>query len=128
MSAGNHFKILGIVTLAWAVFWIIGLPDYYQQYSDRVMAVFDLAIFFPLSYLVFQLLKKVGRRSKLATANWLAFYITAPLLLYDFLYCGVYLGYGTSFFAEFWYISIYYIIPWIVLPPTGLWLDRRPNV
>jgi hypothetical protein len=59
-------------------------------------------------------------------AGWLAFYITVPLLLYDVLYCGVYLGYGAGFVVEFWYLSVYYIVPWIILPPTGLWLDRRP--
>ena len=114
------------MTLAWAVFWVIGLPDYYRQYSDGFMVIFDLAILFPLWYLVFRILKRVRRHAKLAVASWLAFYITVPLLLYDVLYCGVYLGYGAGFFAEFWYLSVYYVVPWIILPPTGLWLDRRP--
>ena len=65
-----------------------------------------------------------GRR--LAVASWLAFYITVPLLLYDALYCGVWLGHGLRFFVDFWYLSVYYVIPWLILPPTGLWLDRRP--
>jgi len=128
MSATRHLKILGIVTLAWAVFWIIGLPEYYQQYSDEFMIIFDLAILFPLWYLVFHVLKKVRRHPKLMVANWLAFYITVPLLIYDALYYGVFLGYGAGFFAEFWYLSVYYVVPWVILPPTGLWLDRRSAV
>ncbi len=127
MNARWHLKLLAVVTAAWAIFWIIGLPDYYRQYSGRFMIIFDLAILFPLWYVVFRVLKKVRGRSRLAVANWLAFYITVPLLLYDFVYCGVYLGYGAGFFAEFWYLSVYYIVPWIILPPTGLWLDRRSS-
>ena len=127
MRAGRHLKILAIVTLAWALFWVIGLPDYYRQYSDRFMALFDLAILFPLWYVVFRVLRTEPRGRRLALAGWLAFYITVPLLLYDILYCGVYLGYGAGFFAEFWYLSVYYIVPWIILPPTGLWLDRRAS-
>jgi hypothetical protein len=114
------------VTVAWAVFWIGGLPDYYRQYSDGFMIVFDLAILLPLWYVVLRVLKRVRRGSRLMVAGWLAFYITVPLLLYDVLYCGVYLGYGAGFVVEFWYLSVYYIVPWIILPPTGLWLDRRP--
>jgi len=125
MRAQWHLKYLGIVTLAWATFWVAGLPDYYRQYSDGFMIAFDLAILFPLWYLVFRVLKSVRRHPRLAVASWLAFYITVPLLLYDALYCGVYLGYGAGFFAEFWYLSVYYVVPWLILPPTGLWLDRR---
>lgn len=126
MSARRHLRLLGIVTVAWAVFWIGGLPDYYRQYSDGFMIVFDLAILLPLWYVVLRVLKRVRRGSRLMVAGWLAFYITVPLLLYDVLYCGVYLGYGAGFVVEFWYLSVYYIVPWIILPPTGLWLDRRP--
>ncbi len=126
MKAQWHLKLLSIVTLAWAMFWVAGLPDYYQQYSDRFMVAFDLAILFPLWYVVFRVLRTVRRGRRLALANWLAFYITVPLLLYDVLYCGVWLGYGARFLVEFWYLTVYYLIPWLVLPPTGLWLDRRP--
>ena len=128
MRARWHLKLLGIVTLAWAMFWVAGLPDYYRQYSDGFMIAFDLAILFPLWYLVFRVLKSVRRNSRLAVASWLALYITVPLLLYDALYCGVYLGYGAGFLTEFWYLSVYYVVPWLILPPTGLWLDRRSAV
>ncbi len=126
MRAGQHLRVLGVVTVAWAAFWVIGLPDYYQQYSDRFMAVFDLAILLPLWYVVYRVLGTVRRGRRLAVALWLAFYITVPLSLYDALYCGVWLGYGAGFVTEFWYLTVYYVVPWLILPPTGMWLDRRP--
>ena len=30
-----------MVTIAWILFWIAGLPDYYQQYSMKFMTIFD---------------------------------------------------------------------------------------
>lgn len=51
-----------------------------------------------------------------------------PLAFYDWLYCGVYLGYGTGFVRRFWYLSIYYAIPWVVLPVVALILNQRDAI
>jgi len=32
-------------SLGWLLFWIAGLPDYYQQYPIKFMVIFDLAIY-----------------------------------------------------------------------------------
>ena len=125
MRLRNHLKILVAVTIAWVLFLLAGFPDYYQQYSTRFMILFDAALLLPLWLIIFLLLKAAKRRSRLILSLWYSFYITVPLLLYDFFYCGLYLGHGLDFITRFWYLSVYYVIPWIILPPTGLWLDRR---
>jgi len=56
---------------------------------------------------------------------WLAFYFTVPLALYDYLYCGLLLGHGLGFLARYWYLTVYYLIPWRVLPALSLHLERR---
>ena len=56
---------------------------------------------------------------------WLAFYFTVPLFFYDLIYCGCYLGHGISFIWEYWYLTVYYILPWIIIPLTGWWVDQR---
>jgi len=121
----SHIKILGIVTVAWAIFWLIGWPEYYRQYSLRFMLMFDAAVLVPLWFVVCRVLRATPQRQKSSRSLWLAFYITGPLSLYDSLYCGVYLKYGWSFILEFWYLSIYYVIPWILCPVMGIWLSRR---
>ena len=125
MRLRNHLKILIAVTIAWVLFLLAGLPDYYQQYSTRFMVLFDAALLLPLWLVVFLLLRYARRRSRFVLSLWYSFYIAVPLMLYDYLYCGIYLGHGLGFFGIFWYLTVYYIIPWIILPPTGLWLDRR---
>ena len=53
-----------------------------------------------------------------------SFYFTVPLALYDWLYCGLYLGHGIEFVSRYWYLSVYYAIPWILLPLMALLLNR----
>jgi hypothetical protein len=127
MKAHGHIKIFSVVTAAWAIFWLIGWPEYYRQYSFRFMLFFDTAVFVLLWFVVYWVLKTVPRKYRTSFSLWLAFYITIPLFLYDFLYCGVYLSYGFSFIWEFWFLSVYYVIPWIICPVTAIWLNRRDS-
>ena len=71
-------------------------------------------------------LRRTKRRRRLKVALWLAFYFTVPLAMYDWLYCGIYLGHGAGFIGRFWYLSVYYAIPWIVFPliAVGIRSDR----
>ena len=127
MRARGHTKIFAIVTAVWMAFWIIGLPDYYQQYSFLFMLTFDAAILAPLSFIIYWVLKHTPPRFRVTLSLWLAFYITVPLFLYDYLYCAVYLGHRWSFLSEFWYLSAYYAIPWLLCPAIAHWLNRRDS-
>jgi len=125
MQFSKHLRLLIIVTVAWFIFWLAGLPDYYQQYSDTTMLLFDLIVLPPIWYLVYRSVKQSRLGRALTESLWWSFYISVPLLIFDLLFCSFYLGYGLSFLWEFWYLSVYYIIPWIIFPPTGWWVDRR---
>jgi hypothetical protein len=125
MRLGRHFRLFIIVTIAWLLFWIAGLPDYYKQYSDRFMAFFDAAILPPLWLVVYLSAKKATKGKALSASLWLAFYITVPLFIYDLIYCGIHLGYGINFLWKYWYLSVYYVLPWLIFPVIGLLVDRR---
>jgi len=125
MKPQNHIRLLILVSIAWLLFWLGGCPEYYQQYSITFMVIFDLAILPPICYLVFRSVKnsKPGRALKLCL--WWSFYISVPLFFYDLLYCGFYLGHSISFLWKYWYLSIYYVLPWVIFPPMGWLLDKR---
>ena len=112
----GHIRLLIIATLVWAGFLVGGLPSYYQQYSMRFMIVFDAVALVLIAGAVFLGLRRAKRKRRLRASLWLAFYFTVPLAIYDWIYCGVYLGHGMEFIGQFWYLSVYYIIPWIVFP------------
>jgi len=121
MRISRHLKLLFIVTAAWILFFVAGLPDYYQQYSTIAMIVFDIVVFPGLWSIGYRSIRK--SRNRIASSLWLSFYFVVPLFIYDYFYCGIYLGYGIMFILKFWYLTVYYILPWLMYPLTGWWLD-----
>ena len=89
------------------------------------MAFFALVVLIPITGVVYLVLRGEKRERRLRVSAWFAFYFTVPLAIYDWLYCGVYLGHGLQFLSRFWYLSVYYAIPWVVLPTVALMLNRR---
>ncbi len=102
-----------------------GLPSYYQQYSRTFMIWFDVLVLIPLSALFLFLFNRTPRKRRIRQSMWMAFYFTVPLGFYDWLYCGVFLGHGTGFLWRYWYLSVYYVIPWALLPCIAALLNRR---
>lgn len=123
MSIRRHFRLFVFVTIAWLVFWIAGLPNYYKQYATIVMIAFDVVVLLPIWWVGYRSIRK--SKDAIRGSLWLAFYFTVPLFIYDFLYCGYYLGYDINFISEFWYLSVYYMLPWLIFPPTGWWIDKQ---
>ena len=92
------------------------------------MVGFDFLVLIPISAIVYFVLKRLRPEKRLAVALWLAFYFTVPLAFYDWLYCGLYLGHGIQFIFKYWYLTVYYAIPWVLLPLVALLLNRsRPG-
>ncbi len=116
MRKRSHIRLLLVATLVWVGFWTGGLPSYYQQYSTGFMVTFDLVALVAIAGVVLFVLHRTRQSRRLRVALWLAFYFTVPLAIYDWLYCGIYLGHGMGFIGRFWYLSVYYAIPWIVFP------------
>jgi hypothetical protein len=80
------------------------------------MVIFDLVALVIIAGVMYFVLRRTKRSRRIKVALWLAFYFTVPLAIYDWLYCGIYLGHGMGFIGHFWYLSIYYALPWIVFP------------
>jgi hypothetical protein len=125
MRPRNHFKLFIFVTIAWVLFWAAGLPDYYQQYSTKTMILFDLAILPLIWLIIYKSVKRAKPGRALVASRWWAFYISFPLFIYDLLYAGIFLGHGLNFLLDYWYLTVYYILPWLLFPPTGWLIDRK---
>ena len=127
MSSRGHLRIFVFATFVWAGFWLLGLPAYYQQYSQTAMIWYCALLLPPIAALFFFLLRRVLPAKRLRVSLWYGFYFTVPFFVYDWLYCGVYLGYGLGFLSKFWYATVYYAIPWVVLPLLALVLGQQPS-
>jgi len=89
------------------------------------MIAFLLAILPPIWYIIYRSAKHSGPGSGMKDSLWWSFYISVPLFIYDLIYCGFYLGHGIRFLWKYWYLTVYYILPWILFPPTGWLIEKK---
>jgi hypothetical protein len=125
MRVKSHVSLLVQAVSVWGAFWVLGLPSYYQQYSAAVLGVACTLLSVTISLAAVYVLLHGRADRRLARANWIAFYYTVPFALLDTLYCGLYLGHGASYLDRYWYLTVFYLTPWLTFPPTALLLRNR---
>ena len=127
MKFKNHARILIYATIAWFLFLLAGLPDYYLQYSTKSIIWFAILLLIPFSIIIWLVFKPKKTLRRVEISLWYSFYFTVPLSIYYFIYCGIYLGYGFKFIYVFWFLSVYYIIPWILFPLIAILLNKKTS-
>jgi hypothetical protein len=128
MSVAKHLALFTQGMVVWVVFWLAGLPGYYQQYSQVAMAVGCILLSVAISLVAVLILLRGHPETRLRRAVWISFYFTVPFAALDWLYCGVYLEHGTVFLARYWYLTVFYFTPWLTFVPTALLLRRTKEV
>jgi hypothetical protein len=128
ISLRKHGIIFLQASVAWVVFWLIGWPAYYQQYSTVTLGV--LCTLLSVAFCLFAVMILLPRRRerRMPLAFWLSFYYSVPLALYDWLYCGLYLGHGAGYLTSYWYLSVFYVSLWLTFIPVAFLLNRAPAV
>ncbi len=124
MPIRNHLNLLMQGVVVWTAFWLLGLPDYYQQYSTLMIGVACTLLSVVISLFALYVLMRGRPRTRMSRAIWVSFYYTVPFAILDTLYCGVYLGQGAGYLATYWYLTVFYFTPWLTFPPTA-WLLMR---
>lgn len=127
MRSSSHIRLLALGLLCWLLFWVLGLPAYYQEYSTVTMLGVSAVVTLGIVVVGLFVLRRTRPERRLTLAFWISFYFTVPLAVADFLYCGIYLGLGLHFFAQYWYLTAFYIIPWLVMVPLA-WLVHDARV
>jgi ABC-type glycerol-3-phosphate transport system permease component len=123
MKPVHHVKLLLQGVFVWAAFWVAGLPSYYQQYSSLAMGVGCTILSVAISLAALYVLSRARAETRMSRALWISFYYTVPFAVLDTLYCGVYLQHGASYLHKYWYLTVFYLTPWLTFPPTA-WLLR----
>lgn len=120
MRPNQHWHLFCLATTWWTLFFIAGLNTDYFQTAPLwfVLVVGELLPAIALAYFGW---RRCTRNPQLAwaTALWIGFYMTVPLFVYDYLYLANYQGRGLSFLRTHWYLTSFYVIPWIILPPIA---------
>ena len=126
MTAKKHIELLLYSFFTWLGFYIIGLPEYYQQWYmwAKILVVIAVTLaYFPITHYTLRTYWLDGRH--LINSCWLAFYLTLPLFVYDYLLLALYKQLGIEFVFPYWYLSFFYFSFWIQFPAIGFWMDRR---
>ena len=122
-----HLRILIYATIIWVLFFLAGMPDYYLQYSTKSIILYEILLLIPFSVIIWFIFRPIKTSRRLKLSLWYSFYFTVPLSIYDYIYCGIYLGYGLRFIYVFWFLSVYYIIPWILFPLIAILLNKKTS-
>ena len=123
MTRQLHFKFVAYSFITWLVFYLIGLPDYYQSWpfwGKIVLCIFVTGIYFPIT--AYSLRNIFHDRRYVKNSGWLALYLTLPLFIYDYLLLAMYLDLGIQFVFPYWYLSFFYFSFWVQFPLIAVWL------
>ena len=127
MAPRQHLAFLLQGVTAWIVFWLIGLPAYYQQYSTVAMALASVLLSVAISLAAIALLRRGREATRMSRAFWYSVYFTVPFVAFDTAYCGWYLGHGAGYLLTYWYLTIFYLTPWLTFMPTAWLLKDRSS-
>ena len=128
MNVKKHIQLLIYSSLTWFSFYLIGLPDYYQQWYFwlKVVVLFAVtALYFPVTRYTLERYWDDGKH--VVNACWLALYLTLPLFIYDYLLLGIYKGLGIGFMVPYWYLTFFYFSFWIQFPAIAWWMKQQDS-
>ena len=117
MKPNQHWRLFCVMTTWWTLFFIVGLPwDYYLQTPVWMITIFG--IIFPAVVMTRFATRVCVRAPASAMRNvlWIAFYATVPLFSYDYLLLAIHQMRGLAFLKSHWYLTVFYVLPWLGLP------------
>ncbi|GAA5315149.1 MAG: hypothetical protein AseanaTS_03530 [Candidatus Pelagadaptatus aseana] len=129
MTVKKHLQLLAYSFITWLTFYLIGLPEYYQQWplwAKLVVVPVVTALYFPVAR--FSLNHYWDDGNHRVNARWLALYLTVPLFVYDYLLLAVYKGIGIYFVIPYWYLTFFYFSFWIQFPYVARQMERETLV
>lgn len=126
MTIKKHTQLLAYSFITWLSFYLLGLPEYYQQWylwAKVAILLAVTALYFPVTRYT---LKRYWHDGKhLANSCWLALYLTLPLFTYDYLLLAVYKDLGIRFVIPYWYLTFFYFSFWVQFPYIGWRMERE---
>lgn len=126
MKPKHHIYFFCLTTTLWTFFFLGGLwSNYYQKWPWYWQLI--IVDWIPIVILIYrapQLVMQAIETSPMRAALWLAFYFSVPFLAYDFIYLHLFKGLHFSYLANYWYLTAFSVVPWIVFPLIAVGLKR----
>lgn len=126
MTKKKHIQLLIYSFVTWLSFYLVGLPEYYQQwYLWAKLLILPLVtiIYFPITR--YTLKNYWSDNRHFSNSLWLAFYFTLPFFIYDYLLLAIYKDLGIKFVIPYWYLTFFYFSFWVQFPYIGWRMERE---
>jgi hypothetical protein len=125
MKFKDHIILILVCTIAWIVFYLIGIPsNYFQTWNHTDQMLLTLITFSALVPLIAFSTIILLNQQYVKTSVWLAFYASVIPLLLDFIVIGILKGYGIHFLISHWYLTVAYVYVWILSPLMGFCVKK----
>lgn len=127
-TSWSHPKFVAYSFITWLIFYLIGLPDYYQSWPFPAKVVLVVAVtllYFPVTIYSLRHFWSDGRH--VSNSLTFAFYLTLPLFIYDYVLLGWYFELGIMFVVPYWYLTFFYFSFWLQFPLIGYLLERKDD-
>jgi hypothetical protein len=124
----HHMFMLCLATALWAYYLLGGLSSsYYQNWPFlKTLIIVDIIPGLFLIPIGVYLFKSIIGHDYFIASIWAAIYGSFPLALYDHIYLStVYDVSFINYLENYWYLSSFHIVPWIVFPSVGFVLSKR---
>lgn len=125
MQISKHGVLQGQAVMGKIVLRTVGSYDDHMEHPKITIATTCVLLSVGISLLAIVALVPGSDGTRMKRALCYSVYSTVPFAILDTLYCGVYLGYGSDYIEKYWYLSVYYITPWLTFPPTAYLLRQR---
>ncbi|MEM1080983.1 MAG: hypothetical protein AAGH65_05315 [Pseudomonadota bacterium] len=126
MPLSQHLRLLAYSFITWLAFYLIGLPDYYQQWPlwAKLLALPGVtALYFPLTR--YTLRRFWADQRYFINSCWLTLYLTLPLFVYDYWLLAVFKDLGIGFVVPYWYLTFFYFSFWLQIPYIGWSMEQE---
>ena len=117
MRPNQHWHLFCLATTWWTLYFILGLSsNYFQTTATWMLWIFGEML--PAGALIYFAWRRCTRAPQYAwrIAFWIAFYMTVPLFVYDYLYLAVHQQRAWAFLETHRYLTHFYVMPWVLLP------------
>ncbi len=122
----KHFIMIAISTICWLLNYWEGLySNHFQTWAIDLQLTRISNVILLLATITFLFLRYFSDiKNYLKDACFLALYLSFVFILCDYLYLVFVKKSGITYLTDYWFVTVFYPVFWVVVPITGMILQR----
>ncbi len=125
----KHFLMIAVSIICWLLNYWMGIYSNHYQAWTLDMKIIRLTniplILFPIT--CFLLRHYSDMNNYIKDSCFLALYLSFAFILFDFYYLAAAKNHGAGYLHDYWFVTLFYPLFWLVVPTTG-WIMKRTTL